>query len=566
VSEPDGENGSAGLFRHVASSGSAAALAWAVGHWGTNVPAALVVVAALFFAGATYVVHTMYRRYAAILARNTPHARRDYAALRRTLATEGLAGRAYERWLTAALAAVDRFFGDAEDGAAHGSLWPQAFGLRVPAPLWTPASFDRCLLLALLYPLATIVLFWLISGHVGEAERALGLAKGLTGWRRLGLSAGITFALLCLRQGLVGHGWSHVVLLIAGYAALITLMIASSRAGAGAGVAFILVGVGVGAVARADALTRAIAVDIGGALAVVIALSSLVAAACSAAGAVSVVGAFSVAVVVTGAFSVIGMLSRARGWRGRFQVALVLFLGIACGMAGNRLASDAFWMFFGPLLLLFGPLTLINAPFDWASLGLTRALLRRGLERGGWWPALLGMADAAIAGVIIIALTIVTVIGVQAFDDLAAFTGGGQARVLPLKTLFDGIELDPWATEYWWVYAMLLSTMLPSMANLMIGSASLLRGVKWLRLRLLSRMPVHGAPAPYDRRWIAALLTVQVFAGWVLGIVTQLFIAYGVVVVILPVFGLDLLDLARVVEEPDLPRQLFALLGVPGAH
>jgi hypothetical protein len=29
---------------------------------------------------------------------------------------------------------------------------------------------------------------------------------------------------------------------------------------------------------------------------------------------------------------------------------------------------------------------LLNAPFDWASLGLTRALLRRGLELGGWWP------------------------------------------------------------------------------------------------------------------------------------------------------------------------------------
>jgi hypothetical protein len=234
-------------------------------------------------------------------------------------------------------------------------------------------------------------------------------------------------------------------------------------------------------------------------------------------------------------------------------------------LAGHILASFGTWTVTGPLLLFFGLLTLINAPFDWASLGLTRALLRRGLERGGWWPAFLGMADAAIAGVIIIALTIVTVIGVQAFDDLAAFAGGEQARVLPLKPLFDGIGSDPWAVEYWWVYALLLSTMLPSMANLMIGGASLLRGVKWIRLKLLALMPERGTPAPYDRRWMAALLTVQVFAGWVLGIVAQLLIAYGVVVVILPVFGLDLLDLARAVEEPDLPRQLFALLGIRGA-
>jgi len=48
----------------------------------------------------------------------------------------------------------------------------------------------------------------------------------------------------------------------------------------------------------------------------------------------------------------------------------------------------------GPLLLFLGLLTLLNAPFDWASRGLTRALLRRGLERGGWWPYLLALVDA----------------------------------------------------------------------------------------------------------------------------------------------------------------------------
>ena len=52
------------------------------------------------------------------------------------------------------------------------------------------------------------------------------------------------------------------------------------------------------------------------------------------------------------------------------------------------------WIFGGPFLLFLGLLTLLNAPFDWASLGLTRALLRRGLELGGWWPYLLALADA----------------------------------------------------------------------------------------------------------------------------------------------------------------------------
>ena len=55
----------------------------------------------------------------------------------------------------------------------------------------------------------------------------------------------------------------------------------------------------------------------------------------------------------------------------------------------------------GLLLLVVGLLTLLNAPFDWASLGLTRALLRRGLELGGWWPCLLALVDALAAAFIV---------------------------------------------------------------------------------------------------------------------------------------------------------------------
>jgi hypothetical protein len=98
----------------------------------------------------------------------------------------------------------------------------------------------------------------------------------------------------------------------------------------------------------------------------------------------------------------------------------------------------------GPVLFL-GLLPLLNAPFDWASLGLTRALLRRGLELGGCWPYLLALVDACLAGVIIALLALTMVIGVQAFDELAVH--GGGKPVLPLDTLFDGIANNPAAPE-----------------------------------------------------------------------------------------------------------------------
>jgi hypothetical protein len=65
-----------------------------------------------------------------------------------------------------------------------------AFGLKTPAPLWTAPAFDRCLLLALIYPIATIFIIWAVSGHVGPAEAALGLKPDIAGWQR-GLMVGL---------------------------------------------------------------------------------------------------------------------------------------------------------------------------------------------------------------------------------------------------------------------------------------------------------------------------------------------------------------------------------------
>ncbi|MFZ0506776.1 MAG: hypothetical protein WBE85_11570 [Methylocella sp.] len=84
---------------------------------------------------------------------------------------------------------------------------------------------------------------------------------------------------------------------------------------------------------------------------------------------------------------------------------------VACLVAAELLSPLKSWGGVGPLLFFLGLLTLLNAPFDWASLGLTRALLRRGPELGGWYPYFLALVDAALATLIIalLALTMVLV-------------------------------------------------------------------------------------------------------------------------------------------------------------
>lgn len=121
--------------------------------------------------------------------------RHDYERLRASLKEGNLAAQLYVKWLTKFLDWIEDFFGDA--GMADRTLFPHAFGLKTPAPLWTARALDRCLLLALIYPFATIFLIWAISGHVGPAEHALGLLSDVSGpWRAL---FAVAWALSCFR-------------------------------------------------------------------------------------------------------------------------------------------------------------------------------------------------------------------------------------------------------------------------------------------------------------------------------------------------------------------------------
>ena len=116
-----------------------------------------------------------------------------------------------------------------------------------------------------------------------------------------------------------------------------------------------------------------------------------------------------------------------------------------------------------------------------------------------------------------------------------------------------------WSPEYWWAYALLLSTMIPSLINLMIGGASFIRGVPGLPALLLRFMPAGKAVPPFDRQWLALALTTQVFLGALLGIAAQAFLAIVVIFHILPWFGLELLDTARDVAKFDLPMRVMRL-------
>jgi len=126
---------------------------------------ALVALVKVFGAVCAGIFGLLYRRYLGILGANrrVPAERQAYDALRSSLAEGNMAARLYAEHLTRFLDWVDRFFGDA--GLSDRTLFPHAFRLRTPAPLWTAPAFDRCVLLALIYPVVTIFVIWAISGQ-----------------------------------------------------------------------------------------------------------------------------------------------------------------------------------------------------------------------------------------------------------------------------------------------------------------------------------------------------------------------------------------------------------------
>jgi hypothetical protein len=135
-------------------------------------PATILLLVVLVFCAAA--VPFVFRYYAGLVGQGaalegSPE-RQDYDKLRASLAGGNLAARLYVKWLTTFLDWIERFFGDA--GMADRTLLPRAFGLKKAAPLWTAPALDRCLLLALVYPIATIFVIWAISGRFFWSSRS----------------------------------------------------------------------------------------------------------------------------------------------------------------------------------------------------------------------------------------------------------------------------------------------------------------------------------------------------------------------------------------------------------
>ena len=223
------------------------------------------------------------------------------------------------------------------------------------------------------------------------------------------------------------------------------------------------------------AVAVAVAVAVAGAFAGAVAVAVAVAFTGAGAVAVAVAGAGAGAVVV--AVAVVRLTERGRGTLAYALLTTVLALALigALTLLPWAKVNDA-----GRSIFLFlGLLPLVNAITDYASYAVTIWLVGLGLKTPGW-AFVMGLVDVAVALLIFALLGVLLVLVVAGANALAS------EPLFPLAPLFAGLRQDPWA--YIWVYAMLFSTLLPTLAHLVLAVFSMIA----LPFFVMVKMPLSG--------------------------------------------------------------------------
>jgi hypothetical protein len=130
------------------------------------------------------------------------------------------------------------------------------------------------------------------------------------------------------------------------------------------------------------------------------------------------------------------------------------------------------WRVVTLLLIIFVLLPIINSIFDWLSVAATRWLLRptKDGEFGGWHIAGKAFMDAVIGVALLTALAVVCTAALQTMNLLSQANGG---RVFyDLAGLLGRLRNEPDNPAVWWVYAMLFSTMLPTLAHVVFAGST----------------------------------------------------------------------------------------------
>ena len=486
-------------------------------------------------------------------------------------------GEWYRNEITNKLNGVARWFGDA-DHLNSNRLCGQ-LGLVQARTLWTSESYDRCMFLALLYPLVCLFIFWVINGTTGPAEQALGLTATQSMLGRIGTAGGLLVAMFLVRKASRSEGIRSFLYLLGAVAIAIAIAIAIAVAGAGAGafafavaVVVVVVVVVAGAFAGAGAGAFAVSATLTLTFTFAFTFTFTFTDASAVASAVASVVAGAVAGAVASFVYWVMLKTRRNGQNVAYGIyTLLIIMGLAISPA--IISRSEVWEVTGPLLLFFGVLVFVNAPLDWLTLGVTRALLWRGVDRRGLSPFVLSLVDIGVALFLLAILSVLMILAIQLFNAAAVL---GVRESIDPAIIDAAVFLNPAdlvagmanpATqrnpEYWWIYATLFSTLLPSWLHLLVASGCFVRGSTRLNQLIGQELPLGKkgeSLLPHIQTKLAVLLALQRSFG--LALATTVFFGglWLVFFVLFPHVIPRLLDIATPLAQSDWAARFVATI------
>ncbi len=359
-----------------------------------------------------------------------------------------------------------------QQGYEKRLTWVLDWADRRIGAAWSGEAYGVSAALALFYPLALVLLIWIATGENHSGMDGF-LSQTAPVWQRQtfisSLALGGFFMWRSFRTG-VGQGNPLYGLGLGIFAIAIAIAIAVSGAGAGA-----VAGAGAGAVAvagivaGADAVVVAVVIAAAVTTAVASAVTTAVAGPFTAAGAGVGVG------VAVGVGVGVGAVGRViKQYKGRGYLALSILYSVVAFAAAALFAGEYNWQpgLSGAFIIFILFVPTVNAVFDWASISLTRGLLRRSLADGvsDRLRIGLGILDLGLALLLLIGLIVTLGFVIQAFNATAIAAGGDPQ--LKLTNLISGIAAEPFKVDYLWIHLMVFSTLLPTLVHVLTAALS----------------------------------------------------------------------------------------------
>ncbi|MEM7208665.1 MAG: hypothetical protein AAF434_12640 [Pseudomonadota bacterium] len=364
-------------------------------------------------------------------------------------------GERYRAFLHGVLRFFSSIFGELDEQRAPRQRWVSRL---FPLQPFTPLAYERCLFLALVYPLLFALIGWVAGGDglIGELKLFNAQAPD---WARIGVLLGVVIGAGLIILGGRTQAKARVLLVIGGLAFILVTVIYSNEKGYVEGAV---------AVAVAVAVVVAGAVAFAGAAADAVVFAGTVAGVFAGADAAIFAVAVAVALVAEKLYKRSQPLSLY--WlvfTVFFLVYLAMMLWLASAYGAVEELPNAF-----SLLLFLGFLPLANAGLDWLSLGFTRGLLHKlanvhhnALTGFAW-----ALLDAALA-IVFLFLVLLSTITVIAIANTVSESQGAPA-VLNLVQLWADLKAGG-TTNNLWFYLLVFSTLIPTAIHFLTAAFAL---------------------------------------------------------------------------------------------